>query len=247
MALNDTDEQLLIRYLDGELDATEAAALEARLQQEPELKAGLERLELAARALHWGALGERVAAARAQHEQQLEAPPAPAQAPVRSLRWLRTALTAAAVLAGLWIGIRWWDSTHLTPEQVYGRHFIDYQLSAERGDGIFPQVEAAYTGKQFAHVYTYRQQDTLLSERQRLLVALSALHLDKPAEAEERLRPLQAGRYGEDATFYRALALIRLNRPHEALPLLEAIRRNPAHLYHSRVTEEMIRQVQTLD
>ncbi|GAA4318883.1 hypothetical protein [Flaviaesturariibacter amylovorans] len=248
MPLSDTDEELLIRYLDGALDPAEEASLQTRLRQEPELQAGYERLRLAARALHWGALNEQVAAARRQHEAIPAEATARKEAPVRPLRWLRPALAAAAVLAGLWIGIRWYDSTHLTPNQVYTRHFINYDLSAQRGSDTASPIEAAYAQEKYGQAYALgKEPNSRLSPQQRLLVGLSALHLNRASEAAALLQPLEGGPFAEDAAYYRALALIKLKRPLEALDLLLPIRNNPAHLYHGRVTEEMIRQVQTLD
>ena len=111
MATSEDDDQKLTAYLDGELDATERSALDARLIADPNLRARLDALRAAGdrTRLAFAALLEAapVADMHARLESALAAAPAPA-AP--SWRQRVAAIAAAAAIvafaAGLGAG-RW--------------------------------------------------------------------------------------------------------------------------------------------
>ena len=239
------DHALLVRYLDGELDAGDRAALEVRLQQEPQLQEGLERLQLATRALHWNALQQQVAAARAQHE--AEHP----RKPLRRLPWLRYALSAAAVLLLVLIGSRVLQQTP-DPKALYAQHFVEYEPAQMRGSDTANALERAYQARNYhqvtAAVMQARQRGTTgVTPEQYLQGGLAAMHLEDWPTALLFLNELTQTSYHDDADFYRALVFLRTKRYAEARQILEQIQQNPAHLYHRQVDERFISALRRLE
>ena len=160
MATHEDDDRQLTAYLDGELDETERAALDARLAAEPLLRARLEALRVAAdrsRAA-FAALLEAapVAAMQTRLNAALAAPPARAAPSWR--RRVATIAAAAAIVAfaaGLTVG-RWSAGP-------------DGSL-AERDDWRQAVVKymALYTPESFGEAVSPRLADELASLSRRL-------------------------------------------------------------------------------
>ncbi|RYY93799.1 MAG: hypothetical protein EOO11_19110 [Chitinophagaceae bacterium] len=246
MALSENDHELLVRYLDGELDAGECSSLEGRLQQEDALQEGLENLQLATRALHWGALQQQVASARTQHELAATTP-----ATIRRMPWLRYSLAAAAVLLLVWIGTRLMAPA-AGPETLYAQHFVEWEPTQLRGGDTAPDQSTAYLAGNFRQVVDDLQQAHRMRgtyavlKEQYLRGALAAMHLKEWSTALSFLAELDSSAYSDDADYYKALVFLRVTRYGDALALLEKIRNNPAHLYHRQVDDSFIRSARRL-
>ena len=246
MALSENDHELLVRYLDEELDAGDRATLEGRLQQEPPLREGLDRLQLATGALHWNALQQQVAAARAQHGEAEQA-----RKPPRRLPWLRYGLSAAAVLLLVLIGSRVLQQTP-DPKALYAQHFVEYKPAQMRGSDTSDAPAQAYEAGNYRRVteavMQARQRGTTgISPEQYLQAGLAAMHLEDWPTALLFLNELTQTSYREDADFYRALVFLRTKRYAEARQILEQIYQAPAHLYHRQVDERFISALRRLE
>ncbi|RYY64927.1 MAG: hypothetical protein EOO12_08345 [Chitinophagaceae bacterium] len=246
MALSENDHELLVRYLDGELNAGERSSLEGRLQQEAALREGLENLQLATRALHWGALQQQVAAARTQHE-----PAATTPATIRRMPWLRYSLAAAAMLFLVWIGTRFMTPA-AGPETLYAQHFVEWEPTRLRGADTAPGQSTPYLAGNYRQVVNallqaHRMRGTYaVPKDQYLRGALAAMHLEEWSTALAFLAELDSSPYSDDADYYKALVFLRVTRYGDALALLEKIRNNPAHLYHRQVDDSFIRSARRL-
>ncbi|RYY93693.1 MAG: hypothetical protein EOO11_19290 [Chitinophagaceae bacterium] len=249
MPLPEYDQQLLTGYLDGTLDSRERAAVDGRLQEEPELRNELERLQLATRALRFAALQQQVNAARIAHEGE-----SGTQTPVRRMPWLRYGLAAAAVFLLVWIGSRLMQPT-ANPEQLYATHFVEYNPGGLRGSATAAEsaaasMTAAYNAQRFDRVVQLYAEAERLNGRARFTTdemtfqcALAYMHLAQWPAALAQFKQLQKSRFAEDAEYYTALVFLRTGKYDEAKTILQKIHDNPAHLYQQQADADFIRAV----
>jgi hypothetical protein len=240
MALNEQDESLLERYLDGELNEAEAQGLTLRLERDEELRLAYGRMKLAADALHWKGLSDSVQAARDRHTTS-------SKVKVHHLRWLRIPLAVAAILLLALFGIRLLQKNARPPmdaQQLYASHFIDYEPQRLRGTDTLSTIESAYRGQRYTQVV--KLAGPASPAREKLLAALAEMQLGHWAGALQWLAQLEQTAFKEDAEFYSALAWMRLQRYDEALRLLRIIQNNPSHLYHRQVDAAWLRDLEAL-
>ena len=222
-------------YRRGRLSAEERAAVEARLQREPELTAELRRRQDLQRAI-----GASDAADMKAELQALEGELSGAATPVVPLRAparhrLRIWLAAAAVLlllgAGLWLYSQFQTAT--TPAELYATYYAPYPNALApvvRGnEDLSPRERAmaAYEGGDYpsAAAQLAALPDATLDTQ--FYQAISLLESERTGEAIQLLERLSTARfaYQPQAQWYLALANLRAERVAEARAALEALQR----------------------
>ena len=240
-----TDE-LLMQYLDGEMDEPEKRSFESVLEKDPALREKLFQLKMAVEAVREIGEIERVKSIHAQMMTELLEPKYSTVAPVRTL--VRKSLAvAASIIFLLMVAGAWWLS-RLTPEKLYGAHWVDAPGPTERGTGEDrAPVRQWYAEKKFRQVEQYARNHSL-SSQDSFLVAVSYLQLNEPRLALQWMEPLRrpGSAYSPDAEYYSALAFIKVQNYAAALPLLQQIHKDKSHVYHNLVTGAFIREVKLL-
>lgn len=241
--------ELLIRYLDGEMNDVEKAGLENQLPVDPAMQQELDNLRLARQAVKQYGLQQQVSAVRKEMLQESKTPVKPINRRKRTIRY-SLSIAAAAIIILLGIGSFW--LYQLTPGKVYASNYETYQLQAVRsGEGSSSPVENAYRNRNYPELIRLTRDSPGIKEG--FLLGMAYMEQNNYPEAIRALQEVigrnAAARttiYKDDAEYYTALAQIKLQHYDQALVLLNKIKDDPQHLYHSRVSGKLIRKVKLL-
>ena len=235
------NDEILVRYLDGELNEAEKNELEARLKSDPALQQELESLRVTIEAVKQAGTAEKI---RSMHKSLLaEQRKERAASPVRRMVRIGMAVAAVLVLAVSVLGIYTYQ---LSAGRIYDEHFLNFSTSASRGVDHQPSpTQSLYAEGRYQEVV---EADTAARDSyDRLLLALSHLHLSQPLPAIDILLTLQQDqRYGLDAEYYLAMAYLKNNEPAPAYALLEKIHEDEKHPYHLQVSAGLVRKLKLL-
>ena len=233
------DDELLIRYLDGEMNEGERAELERRLQQEPALKEKLQCLQMAVETIHQYGTASRV---KAIHEQMMpELRPGSAKV-VPMTRFIRYAMAVAASVILLFLVSRFLFNPKPSADRLYAEAFVPYDASAMRGSGPSTDIENWYRKNDFRAVTNYAAYPLRFTPRDSLLIGISYLQSDRadsaitwllePSRRFNNLRP--------DAQFYLSMAYLKAKKYAQALPLMKSIHSDAGHPYRVQFSEEYL-------
>lgn len=240
------NDDILVRYLDGELGEHDVARLEARLKTDASLRQKLVDLQVAVQAVKQFGMAEQVSAVHRQMMDELK----PGRKRGKSIsisRTVRFTLAIAASLLVLFVGIRIYEGTQLTPEKLYSESFIDFNVSATRSANTSLLIhEKLYQQKDYNTIISLPRDTT--SFKQTLLTGLAYMQTGQPAHAVAQFRLLltKENEYRQDAEFYAALAFLKLEDYKNAVTLTQQIQANPSHLYHNQVSEEFMDKLKKL-
>ncbi|MBS1575529.1 MAG: hypothetical protein JST09_09530 [Bacteroidetes bacterium] len=238
-------ERLLLLYLDGELKGDEEEMFLQRLREEPSLKEELDHLRIARESVRL--LGIKNKVGSIHREMMNELPEVPQRKPVRKL--VSYTLAAAAVLFAIFIGIRTYTNSSISSGQLYTDHFFSYELSTSRGgEPISSPVEQLYRQKNYKAITTLPLSEDSLDVKSKFLTGISFMETGDFVKAGLWLKKcLTADNnsvYKDASEYYLALAGIHEKKYDEALEWLHKIQGDPRHLYHSKVSDHFIQEVE---
>lgn len=242
------NEDLLIRYLDGELDAVEKAAVEQRLQSDNAFREQYRDLQVALQAIrHLGTMQQVEGIHREMMQERKEQKQGARVLGMTKI--IRYTLAVAASVLVLFIGVRLYLNAQLSPDRIYNEMFVEYNVANARAAGEqLSSIETLYQQKNYRGVITSARMLNLTA-KDSLLIGLSYLHTEKNAAAINWLHTLSVteNEYRQDAAFYLSLAYVKLKAYGKALPYLEKIYNNPAHLYHEQVSASVMEKIKKLN
>ena len=155
--------EILIDYLDKQLNQEESAQLESALQKDIDLNRELQYLKLAIDTVRLDVIGQKVASIRQlQAKEQNTAVAAPAI--VRNM--YKISLRAAAVIVLFFSLASIYKYVSVSNESLYNKQFSGYELSNSRGlETREPEVEA-YQNKKWNEVISIYNAEANKSNRQ---------------------------------------------------------------------------------
>ncbi|WP_121355199.1 anti-sigma factor [Flavisolibacter nicotianae] len=242
------NEDLLVRYIDGELSATEKAAVEVRLKNDAVFREQYQNLQVALQAIRQ--LGTRQQVETIHHEmmQELKGKKAPAKV-VRLSRAVRYTMAVAASILVLFVGVRLYLATQQSPDRIYNETFVDFNVANARSSANqLSQIETLYQNKDFRGVAATTRAVSL-SAKDSLLIGLSYLHTEDWQAAARWFHTVSVteNEYRQDAEFYLALAYLKTKEFAKAQTLFQRIYNNPAHIYHEQVSADLLADVKKLE
>lgn len=241
------NENLLIRYIDGELALHEKAALEEKLKEDELLRAQLQQLQLAVQAVKHHGTAQKVASLHAEMMREFRpGPQASRLNPVR--KSVRYAMAVAATILVVFAGMGIYTASQLSADKLYKESFVDFTVSTSRGNNALTQIEKHYQQKEYlAIVNTSRSHH--LDAKDSLLIGLSYLHTGKPGQAAAFFQWIASfeNDFRPDGEFYLAMSYLKAKQYSKALPVLQKINGDPSHLYHSRISSDLIENVAKLN
>jgi hypothetical protein len=246
-----SDDNILIRYLDGELSIVEKDELEKELELNSDLKDELIRLRTTREAVKLFGLQQKVGNLHGEMMNELR----PATRSIGSARKrIRYAVAIAASII-LVVGIYMvYNFVTLSSEKVYNANYQAYELANMRGESITETpMEKAFRQKQYKQVLALHKKNTSETTKEKFLSGVSAMELDNNAQAINFFKSVKAENeltgkndFGDEADYFLALTYIRNKDYDYALELLKTIKDDPAHLYNKKVTNKLLRQVRML-
>jgi hypothetical protein len=240
------NDELLMKYLDNEMNEDERHSFETELQQDAPLRQRLEGLRVAVQAVQQLGTAEKV---RSIHRQMMtEQRSGSRKAKMVSMnQYLRYGIGVAAALI-LFIGIKVFNRDRPDANSLYNEAYVDYNYSGVRGDEQSTAIENFYKSNNYAALTAEAAKPgQSFSSQDSLLIGVSFLKTDKLSAAIGWLAPMsQQGNFRQDAEFYLALSYLRNKDYDKALALMNHIHSTPAHLYHDQFSNELIHQVDQL-
>ena len=240
MNRNEINTQLLIQYLDGELDDNTAEEVGRKIFNDPVLQLELENLRSAQQVVRAYALRQELKDIHLEMVQALDKPTIK-KAPVRSM--VNNVFRVAAsiiVIVGL---ISFFQYFNLTSNKLFESSYQSYRPSVARGAQDGSYLEKFYTRNQFKKIT-----DTLPllfdpSAKDYFYAANACLEEDNVTGAIKYFKLAQAKNrqmgthmYEDDTEYYLAMSLLKNDKPSEARPLFEKIHSDKKHLYNDKVS-----------
>ena len=247
-------DELLVRYLDGDMNQEERAEFESKLLTDEGARRRLEDLQTARAAVKLYGLRDRVASVH--KEMMVEMRPEAALRKMGRVRAIaRYGLRIAASVAFIAICFFAYNFFSVSPGKLYNEKYSSFELSSLRGDNGTEAsgVEEAYRQRNYQQVVALSEKSTEISIKDEFLEAVSYLELDKHTSAIDHFsRVIARDRvsdhpvYNDEAEYYLALCYLKTRNYEKALELMNTIHNNPSHLYHEKFTKGFILKVKML-
>ena len=250
MSNNDTNNDLLLQYLDNELDDSTKAEVEKRLLNESALKEQLMRLQLSRQAIQLYGLKQRVKEIGLSFQKGEKKVVPMRTTKIRSIgRW---SLSVAAVLLLLVAGVGLYEYSTLSNNKLYAQVYQPFEIRSSRGSATLDKVEAAYKAKDYQGTISNFQLKVDHSTADYFYVGEAYLELNDTEHAITNLQNAVSSsqfshQYADESEFYLALAYLKSNDLTKAQDLFEKIHSNPNHLFHKQVTGWFMKKLHLLE
>jgi tetratricopeptide (TPR) repeat protein len=247
---NSTHTEILIRYLDGELQGEELEGLKKNLANNQSLREELDNLQLAQEAARRYGLKSKIS--DIHKEMMLEVKQ---DKPVKSAvikMFIQTGLRVAAVLVVL-IGLSaLYQYFTTSPEKLFNDNYNPYVIHEMRGEGNSHLQEKYKMGKMDSVILEF---NSLIAPEpeEYILAGIAFLENNQPEKAIKTLQELiqkntasKTDYFEDDAEYYLAMSYLKNGQPEKALPILEKIKADPRHPYNSKLSKWFILKVKSL-
>jgi tetratricopeptide (TPR) repeat protein len=242
-------DELLIRYLDGDLAGKEKLEFENRLSSNKTLQEELQSLQLTRDAVRSYGLKQKIASL---HEKMMDELSAPVRKISPTRRFVQYSLAIAASLLLIFISIQAYTFFTLSPGKLFSQNYKSYGLNTVRGSGTEQTaIEKAYLEKKYAEVSGLAENSTDIEAN--FLAAMSNMELKNVSKAIEEYKKVitlneaaNTNVYKDESEYYLALAYMENKNYKESLSLMERIHEDPNHLYHEKISSKLIRKVKWL-
>jgi hypothetical protein len=240
MSENSTNTDLLIRYLDGELEGAELESVKKDIEADPALHEELENLSLAKKAVTAYGMHKKIQSIHPKMMQELRENSGKGTGVTRMI--FQYGFRAAAILIvlfGISVFYQYYTST---PEKLFNENFQSYDLRVTRGssnsslEDLYEKGDMTGLINRFNHLKSPQVADYFLA-------ANAYLNTRRPDSAvilfvglENLNRTNQTHYFEEDTEYFLALSYLANKEPVKALPLFEKIHANPGHPFHSAVS-----------
>jgi len=230
--------EILIDYLDGELNEEEFKQAESLIKNEIPVAGDLEYLKLAIETVRRDAIMQRVSAVRGSlsKNQQFTQP---TKTIVRSM--YTTAMRVAAIFI-LLIGVAVvYKYVSVNNQSIYNKQFTAYELSSARGQETGDVQAEAFRNKNWNEVISLYHEHNTQSNKSSFLAAVSEMQLNHFPQAVaifEKLLETKTGdnSYHEESEYYLFLAYLMNHEEIKAVRMFEKIKADTNHTYYPMVS-----------
>ena len=243
--------ELLVQYLDGELQGTAEENLTKELSTNAGLQSQYESLLLTRESVRHYGLTQQVAGIHQQMMQEIQAPVRKMNSGRKTIRYI---ISVAASLLLIVTGYLAYNFITLSSEKVYSSNYQPFDLGTTRdGNTNLTAIETAYTGKSYKEVIRIHDSKEDVSLKGEFLSGAAALELKDYASAInyfknviDRNKSSAVKTFNDEAEYYLVLSYIHNKDYDYALDLMRKIKDDPTHLYNEKISSKLIRQVKML-
>jgi tetratricopeptide (TPR) repeat protein len=240
MSEHSTNTDLLIQYLDGELEGAQLESVKNSIETDPVIREEYENLALAKQAVASYGLQEKI---RSIHPEMMQELGKIQTGPMGITRMIyKYSVRVAAVLIVLF-GVSFMYKYYTsTPEKLFSENFHSYDLRITRGsngsslEDLYEKGDMAGLISQFNKLKSPQAPDYFLA-------ANAYLNMHHPDTAiaifinlQDLNRQSHTHYYEEDIEYFLALSYLGNKEPAKALPLFEKIHASPNHPFHQAVS-----------
>jgi tetratricopeptide (TPR) repeat protein len=234
-----TDNEMLIDYLDKQLNQEETDQIERALQKDTDLNRELQYLKLAIDTVRLNAIKHKVVSIRQSHVKESTVEPA-APAVLRTM--YKTGLRVAAVIVFFLCVATVYKYTSVSNQSFYDKQFSGYELGNNRGGESQEAEDDAYRNKQWNEVISIYNAGTERTNRQSFLAAMAEMqlnHFQNAISLFENILNAKTGdtNYLEESDYYLSLAYLMNHQADKAIPIINKIKANPNHTYYPLVSK----------
>jgi len=247
---NSTHIELLIRYLDGTLNAEEKKSLEAELGVNKEMQNDLNTLRLARETVVRQGLRDDIARVRAVILKESSSQARPV---ITMNRRRNLVLGIAASLILLLVGGIAYQYLNVSSRGLYEELYKPYAEGTYRGESATNNLQHAYAAKQYSTVVQIFRSLSQPSAKDFFLAGQSFLAEDSVSAAINSFQQVQRVNqknattiFQDDAEYYEGLAFLKTGQIDSAVAILSNIKANKDHLYHDKVTNAVMRKLKML-
>ena len=237
---NSTNTDLLIQYLDGELEGEALTSIREKIASSHQLAAELESLRLAKESVKTYGLKKNIAGIHTEMMKELSARPVQHRIGIRRILQYTARIAAILIIVlGVTVLYQYFSAT---PEQLFRNNYETFQLHETRGGGTASVLEDPFKNGDTAAVISAFKTIDKPQPEDFFLNGLAALNLNHAPDAIHSFLALQQNNkatnthfFEEDAEYYLGLAYLHNDEPAKALPLFEHIYADQAHTYHRKI------------
>jgi hypothetical protein len=243
---NSTQTELLIQYLDGELQGELLVAVERSIEENASVREEFENLKLAKEATRSYGLKGKISSIHTEMMQELKEDTVHKTAIIKKI--LPYVIRIAAVVIVLFGLSSVYQYITATPEKLFNENFHAFDLHVIRGsssslEDLYEKGDMNGLIQQFNQLKSPQAKDCFLAGN-------AFLTKHRPAEAIEafiRLEQINKTNhthyFEEDVEYFLALAYLANNEAAKALPIFEKIHADPNHPFHLAVSGWFLRKV----
>jgi tetratricopeptide (TPR) repeat protein len=248
---NNTNTELLTRYLDGELDDDQSRKLEVSIKEDDDLKEEFNNLKISIEAIKSFGLIEKVNSIHSEMIKELKEQPIHKIGARNSFvkNTLRIAATVVILLGSAFIYLY----ITLSSNSLFKNNFTEYTLHENRGNDNQSLIEQEYKLAHYSKAVELFQQQPSKTLQDYFIAGNAWLELNNPSEAIQCFLSVQqinatqqTHLYQDDAEYYLAMSYLKNGEPSKAIPLFEKIHADDNHLYQSKVTWWLLKKLSLL-
>jgi tetratricopeptide (TPR) repeat protein len=233
--------EVLIRYMDGELNEAEKQAAEKLLQDDVSLQERYQYLLAAKQAIKSQGVRQRVQAIHQEYKQEVSEPKPISPKVIKHKRSFKTFMRIAAVFIVAVVGYGVFLYVSTTNQSVYNANFISYQFPVTRGGDQADNLGVLYNAGNYDAVIdafnvkqSKKQKDYFLAGQAYLQLNNANAAIDAFQQVEN-LNTKGTEKYFEQETdYYLMLAYIKGGKIEKAENLLNKITSNKQHLFYNK-------------
>ena len=247
---NITPTELLIQYIDGELEGETLDAVKDSIRLNPAVHEEYENLKSAKEAIGSFGLKKQIGTLHAEMMQELKEENIPRILPARSLLRRSLSIAATVLLAvGLYTAYQY---LAVSPEKLFRETYQPFIIHETRG--TYPSaLDMAYKKSDMEGVIRDFKNLSSPETQDYFTVANAYLNTGQYTKAIESFKALQQSNkmhethfYEEDTEYYLALSYLGNGEPGKAALLFEKIQSDKSHPYHQKVTSWLMARLHRL-
>lgn len=249
---NDNTE-LLIQYMDNELNDTDSKSVQQRLSSDEKLNEQYQYLLAAKQSIQAQGFKQRIQSIQNEFLNERKENTQPAKV-VKSNTFFKTFMRVAAMFILAVAGFGIYEFATVSTQSVYSENFIAYQLPVNRSNESIDKVNNLYAEGKYADVISNINLKQQKTQQDYFLAAQSYLQLNKPTEAINNFKAVEdlnnksnSKYFVEETDYYLALAYIKNGNINLAQQQLYKIEADKNHLFYNNAKKISAMQLKVLE
>ena len=226
--------EILIDYLDHQLNQQDTDQVETMIKNDKSLADELQYLNMAIDTVRLNTINDKVFAVRRSLKNISELTETPANNGIRSIYKMSMRVAAIFILLiGMAVLYKYLTVSNLS---VYEKQFTSYDLSNMRGQETQDAEAGAYLNKNWSEVLTIFQKENNKSNKSVFLAAMAEMQLNDYSQAvtlfENILNNTGDSSFREEAEYYLSLAYLMNHEINKSIRLINKIKSDTSHTYY---------------
>ncbi len=243
--------EMLVQYMDGELQGTAKETLEQKLAADVALQQEFDSLLLSRESIRYYGIKEKVAGIHVQMMEELKVPVRTLMPSKKFFRYVASVAASILLIVGGYMAFTFFN---LSSEKVYSANYQKYELSTTRSNGTEETViEKEYRTGNYKEVIRINEAREDNAVKAKFLSGMAAMELSDNSKAIKSFNAVLAANkkagtktLNDETEYYLSLSYVRNKDYDAALDLMNKIKEDAGHIYHKEITTKLIRQVKLL-